>query len=263
MRLPIPLTERVKIELGYLLAAFQLLTRLPVPQRGGFEPNWIGRGTAYFPIVGLVIGAICAAVLLASASIWPAPIPALLAVIAGAAATGALHEDGLADTADGLGGADTPDTCLEIMKDSRIGTYGTLALIFATSLKVAALSALNPLDGALALILAHMSARVVPVLAASRMPYVGWKDRAKIGPITDQTPRRRALAVVLGIAPLLIVPLPVSLLALGLGTLAATGVLSRARHVLNGITGDVLGASEQAFEVGVLLGLAGGSALLG
>ena len=241
----------------YALTALQLLTRLPVKPLAGFEPGWVDRSAAYFPLAGLIVGGIAAAILLLAAGIWPVPIPALLAVLAAAAVTGALHEDGLADTVDGFGGGATPEQKLAVMKDSRLGTYGTIALIIGISLKVFALSALAPIDAAFALILAHMSARVVPVIAASWLPYVGDASAAKIPPLKP-TSGRMWCAVVLGVAPFLLIPLAPALLALGLGALAASGLLGRAKHALGGITGDVLGAAEQVFEVAVLLGLAAG-----
>ena len=244
-------------ESRYALTALQLLTRLPVRPMAGFEPAWIDRSTAYFPLAGLVVGVISAAILIAAAGIWPTPIPALLAVLAAIATTGALHEDGLADTADGLGGGKTPQERLAIMKDARLGTYGVVALVMAMALKVAALSALSPLEAAFALILAHMSARVVPVLAAGRLPYAGDASAAKIPPLKP-SPRRLWFAVILGLAPFLLITSAPALLALGLGALAAAGLLGKAKHALGGVTGDVLGAAEQVFEVAVLLGLAAG-----
>ena len=188
----------------YALTALQLLTRLPVQPLKGFEQAWVDRSTAYFPLAGLVVGVIVGAILLAAAAIWPAPVPALLAVVAGMAVTGALHEDGLADTVDGLGGGSTPEQRLGIMKDSRVGTYGALALIVAVALKVSALSMLAPIDAAVALILAHMSARVVPVLAAAYLPYVGDPATAKIPPLSS-TPQRRWCAVILGLLPFVLI----------------------------------------------------------
>ena len=241
----------------YALTALQLLTRLPVRPLAGFEAGWVDRSAAYFPLAGFIVGLVAAAVLILAAGIWPAPIPAVLAVVAGIAVTGALHEDGLADTVDGLGGGATPEQKLAIMKDSRLGTYGAIALIVALSLKVFALSALAPIDAAFALILAHMAARAVPVVAAAWLPYVGDASAAKVPPMKP-TPGRMWCAVVLGLAPFLLIPMAPALLALGLGALAASGLLGRAKHALGGVTGDVLGAAEQVFEVAVLLGLAAG-----
>src|SRR4051812_10900551 len=127
-------------EVGRLLAAIQFMTRLPLPAIA-FEPDWLARSAKYFPLVGILVGLISGAVLLVAAHLWPQPIPAILAVAAALVLTGALHEDGLVDTADSLG-ATTRERRLAIMKDSSIGAYGALALVVCLGLRVAALSAL-------------------------------------------------------------------------------------------------------------------------
>ncbi|MFX8554357.1 adenosylcobinamide-GDP ribazoletransferase, partial [Acinetobacter baumannii] len=91
------------------------LTRLPVPHLAGFEPDWLTRSAAYFPLAGLIVGAICGIVLSTASEIWGPAVAAVLAVAAGCAATGCFHEDGLADTADGLGGGQTAEQRLLIM----------------------------------------------------------------------------------------------------------------------------------------------------
>ena len=98
----------LRAEFGYFLGAVQFLTRLPVPHLDGFAPEWLDRGVKYFPLAGLLVGAICAAVLLAASTLWTGVLPALLAVAAGIAATGAFHEDGFGDFFDAMGGA-TPE----------------------------------------------------------------------------------------------------------------------------------------------------------
>lgn len=250
------LRDRLRQEGTYLLVAIQFLTRLPVPHLEGFEPRWLDRSAAYFPLVGLIVGLIAAFVLLGAALIWPEPIPAILAVAAGIAATGAFHEDGLADTADGLGGGQSRAQRLLIMKDSRIGTYGTVALVMALGLKVACLSALTPVAGALALLAAHAGGRIMPVIASALLPYGGDGDGAKVAPITPSS-RRLAFAVATGLMPFALIPLSPAALALGAGVITAAVLLAKAMHAIGGHTGDVLGAAEQAFETAVLLALAG------
>lgn len=250
------LAERVLWETRYALTAIQFLTRLTVPDLLGFEPVWLGRSAAYFPLAGLLVGAIAAAALALAATVWPSPVPAVLAVMAGVVATGAFHEDGLADTADGLGATGDRQRCLEIMKDSRVGTYGAMAVVGSVVTRVAALSVLPPPLAVTALLAAHTSARTVPVVVTALMPYAAEPARSRIGAIDGATPRRRLFAVLFGAAPFFAVPLPNALLAMALGSLAASVILWRAKRVLGGVTGDVLGASEQLFEMGVLLGLA-------
>ena len=240
-----------------LVVAFQFLTRLPIPRLRDFDPAWISRSARYFPLVGEVVGAISAGVFLGASMIWPAGVAALLAVAAGVLVTGGFHEDGLADTADGLGGGQDPTRRLEIMKDSRVGTYGVLALGLTLALKVAALASLGPLAGALALLAAHGAARGASVLAMRLLPYVGdpgsakWKP-ASTGPGVGEV----AIALVLAAWPLVFLSPVVAGAGLLLGAALALTPALAARRLIGGQTGDVLGAVEQMFELGFLLGVA-------
>ena len=243
-------------ETAYAIVAVQFLTRLPVPVLSGFEPSWMDKSIAYFPLVGSIVGAMSAIVWLAANQVWQPPIAAILAIAAGIAATGAFHEDGLADTADGLGGGLTREKRLLIMKDSRIGTYGTVVLVTALALKVASLAVMSPWAGAVALLAAHTCGRIVPVVASKLVPYAGVSEGAKIAPMIP-TDRRLAFAVTTGLVPALFIPFVPMLAALLVGVAASTWLLAKARKLIGGQTGDVLGAAEQVFEVAVLIVLAG------
>ncbi len=239
-------------QIRLLLVALQFLTRLPVPQVRGFTPDMISRSTRYYPVVGALVGGICALVLTGAAQVWDGILPALLAVAAGVLVTGAFHEDGLADTFDGLGGGTEPARRLEIMKDSRLGTFGALGLGLVLALKVAALAQVSPSLAAAGLLCAHAGGRTVAVLAMAALSPVG--QSAKWSP--DRLyPIEPVLAVVLGAAPLLLLGAQgAPALALGLA-LAALPALA-ARRLIGGYTGDILGAVEQMFELGFLLALA-------
>ena len=251
-----PRVGAVHQEWRYFLVALQFLTRIHVPALPGFEPLWLDRSAAYFPAVGLLVGAISALVLLVASLVWSAPICAVLAVAGGIALTGALHEDGLADTADGLGGGQTPEQRLAIMKDSRIGTYGACALVLVLLLKVACLGLMSPPEAAIALVVAHAGARVVPVVACARLRYVGDAEISKVPPPAPSR-QRVHVAMVIGLLPCLLLPLEPGLTAILVGTIASAGLLGKATRLIGGYTGDVLGASEQVFETAVLLVLAG------
>jgi adenosylcobinamide-GDP ribazoletransferase len=176
----------------------------------------------------------------------------MLAIAVGVLVTGAFHEDGLADTFDGLGGGTEPARRLEIMKDSRIGTFGALGLGLVLALKVAALAQLAPPLAALGLLCAHAGGRTAAVLAMAALAPVG--QSAKWSP-DRLRPIEPVLAVVLGAAPLVLLGAQAApALALGLA-LAVLPALA-ARRLIGGYTGDVLGAVEQMFELGVLLALA-------
>lgn len=244
-------------EIGLLICATQFLTRLPTPPLRDFQPDWITRSTRYFPLVGLMVGGLCGLVLLGASQAWSGFVPALLALAAGLLTTGGFHEDGLADAADGLGGGQTLDRRLEIMKDSRVGTYGVLALLVVLGTKAAVLASLPPLQAALALVLAHGLGRAFAVLAMAALPIVGGRDDVKYKPAPDGVrPQEALVAALIGLAPLLMVPPGAALAGLALAGGLALALALTARRLLGGYTGDVLGGIEQLAELGVLLGLA-------
>jgi adenosylcobinamide-GDP ribazoletransferase len=237
-------------QLKLFFCALQFLTRLPAPSFADFQPDWITRAARYYPLVGILVGTICAAVLLATG-----PLPALLAVAAGVLVTGGFHEDGLADTADGLGGGQTPARRLEIMKDSRVGTYGVLALGLVLAIKVAALATLPLTTAALALVAAHGAGRVAAVVVMVVGRHVSDRDDAKYKPAPDGVrPFELLIAAVLGLWPLALLGWS-GLVGAAVGSVLAAALALTARRLIGGYTGDVLGGVEQACEVGVVLGV--------
>jgi adenosylcobinamide-GDP ribazoletransferase len=214
----------------------------------------------YFPVVGIGVGLVSAIVLLLATRIWGPMVASLLAIAAGIAVTGALHEDGLADTADGLGGGWTVEKRLAIMKDSRIGTYGVIALVFGIALRVGALAELPVWAGAAALIAGHAAARVTPALVMKRLSYAGDTASMKVS-YADAPVSTSELQFALAVAACALLPLAfVSILSvisgLLLGATLAAALAAWARKLIGGYTGDVLGAVEQMFEIGFLLGVA-------
>lgn len=238
------------------LCALGLLTRIPVPPAADFEPGRLARASRYYPLVGQLVGLFSALVHLAAVQVLPTVVAALLAVAAATLITGALHEDGLADTADGLGGGRDRDQRLAIMKDSRIGTYGALALGLTTALKVAALAGLPPALVPAALVAAHGIARAADVIAMSSLPSAGAPGAGKLelsghAPMAFET----ALAVALAAWPLLFLPFAGWLLGLLAAACVAVLIALAARRLIGGWTGDVLGAVEQGVEALFLVGL--------
>ncbi len=248
-------------ELRLFFVALQFFTRLPVPRAVGFEPAWLNACARHFPLVGMVVGAIAAGVLWLAAWLFPMPVAVGLAMAASMWVTCAFHEDGLADTCDALGGHVNRERALEIMKDSRIGSYGAVGLLLVLGTKAAALSAL-PLNVAVpAWWLAHTVSRAAPVALIRWLPYAGDTDRSKARPLSQRV-SKASLAVALGWALLAVV-------ALGLGNPAWAGALLTSsvlvvlgtaacarwfQRRLGGITGDTLGALQQLTELLVLLG---------
>lgn len=257
--------QALRHELRLVFVALQFLTRLPAPRWVGYEPAWLNQSARHFPLIGAFVGALGAVVLVAASAWWPPAVAALLALAATLVATGAFHEDGLADTFDGLGGAVPRERALAIMKDSRIGTYGAAALALSLGLRVALLAALcaqQPLFAAMVFVLAQGWGRAAAVLLMARLPYAGDAEHAKAKPLATAVGPREwgvALAWALGLgAGAAAWGLPAARLAAALGAVGLVLLwMSRwLRTRLGGYTGDTLGAAEQLAELVVLLAFA-------
>jgi adenosylcobinamide-GDP ribazoletransferase len=251
-------------QLRLFFIALQFLTRVPVPAWVGWRADWMNDSARHFPAVGLVVGGFGAMVLWAAAHLWPAPVAVVLSMAATVWLTGAFHEDGLADTCDGLGGAVSRERALSIMKDSRIGSYGAVGLLLVLGLKAAALHALALRDlhvALLALPLVHALSRAVPV-ALLLLPYAGDAEHAKAKPMAQQV-SAGTLAVALGwcaaalAAALLLGWRERDVFVMVLAAAIATVLIARwLRGRLGGWTGDTLGAAQQGAEVAAYLALA-------
>ncbi|UPY37007.1 adenosylcobinamide-GDP ribazoletransferase [Sediminicoccus sp. KRV36] len=245
-------------EWAIFLLGVQFLTRVPVPASDVFTPERLTAATRYYPLIGALIGGVAAGVYALAALVWPPAVAVLLCIAAGIALTGAFHEDGLADMFDGVGGGLTRERALEIMKDSRIGTYGTVALLLALALKAAALAAMPAMTVVLALIGAHALSRFSAVLVIASSRYV--RDHGTAKPVADGVSRaslRIAGATALALLPALGWGLGVPALLLGLAGLCLGHLVMRRvfERKLGGYTGDCLGAVQQASELGFYLGL--------
>lgn len=250
----------IRHEARLFVCAVQFLTRIPTPQLVGFQPEWIQQSARYYPLVGQIVGGASALILYGAAQIWSPWIAALLAIGVGVALTGGFHEDGLADTADGLGGGLTRARRLEIMKDSRLGSYGALALGLTLALRVAALAMLvqaSPMLATVALLAAHGLGRAAAVGAMTVMPYGGDPGMAKEGRPDRASFVGLTVAVLIALWPLAFLPHAAGAAGVALGLLAGAVPAWLAWRLIGGRTGDVLGAVEQAFEVGFLLAVAG------
>src|SRR5574343_785967 len=150
----------IRRELEYFFGAVRFFTRLPVPDWVGHSAAALNRSARYFPAVGLLVGGIGALVYLATLQLWPPPVAVLLSMAATIYATGAFHEDGLSDTVDGLGGGWDKLHILEIMKDSRVGSYGVIATALALLGRYALLAGLDPAAVPLALLAGHALSRL-------------------------------------------------------------------------------------------------------
>lgn len=236
-----------------LKSAAIFFTRVPIRHDGALTLADLRRAWRVVPAVGALIGLGGGIAFAAAHALHLPPLAAgLLAVLATAALTGALHEDGLADTADGMGGGD-PERRIEIMRDSRIGAYGALALILSVALRAAALAAIaRPGPAILALVAAHAVSRAAIPAVMDRVPPA---TEAGLGAGAG-TPDRTSLAIAVGSA--LVLALIVLGPAGGVWALAAAAAASfaaaaLAQRLFRGYTGDVLGAVQQAAEIAVLL----------
>jgi adenosylcobinamide-GDP ribazoletransferase len=241
--------------------AVRFFTILPVRAAPGeMAPDWLTRCLKYSPLVGVGIGVACALVWLLANELWDSTIAALLAIAASIALTGALHEDGFADTFDGFGGGWSIEKRLTIMKDSRIGTYGALALGVGVALRIMALAVLSPWAGAAVLIAAHAAARAAPSFVMLKLSYSGDVAAMKV-PYIQSRPRADELLFVLVVTAAAAVPLAlISVISIAAGWICgaalAAALAAWSRRLIGGYTGDVLGAIEQMFEIGFLLGAA-------
>lgn len=256
----------------HYLLALQFFTRVPVTGRlaqwVGYSPAMLRASAAHYPGVGWLVGAVAAssfgiALMLlpdVSGAVW---LAAVLGTVATVLLTGAFHEDGLADTADGLGGGLTRERALDIMKDSRIGTYGTLALVLALLAKIAGLAMLaevSPRLTVLALLGAHVVSRLAPMFLIRFMDHVGDTARSKSKPLADQMGNAGLLAGVAWTTPALVLLFWGSPGFHWVGALAGAAVgLAVVQRLLwrrlQGFTGDGLGATQQVSELGFYLGL--------
>jgi adenosylcobinamide-GDP ribazoletransferase len=242
-------------EIRLLLTAVQYFTRIRVPAWVGHAQEQLAGAIRYFPVVGLIVGASGAATLWLAAQVLPAPLPAILATVVTVLMTGAIHEDGLADTCDGLVGGATRERALEIMKDPRIGAFGAIALLLSLLLKISALSLMTLWTAMIALFAAHAFSRFCAVLCSFAGRYVGSAERSRAAPVVTQVKRSDVLvAAVFGLPALAlcgrdaIVAVIVALVLLGL--------LSRwCVQRIGGYTGDTLGAAQQVTEIGFYVGL--------
>lgn len=248
-------TTKVTTEWQAFWLAIGFLTRIPMLARIEYSPQLMNQSSLYFPVVGLLLGAIYAAAYGLLAIAFSPLVSVLLVVLLHLWLTGAFHEDGLADSVDALGGGHTPAKRLEIMKDSRIGTYGTVALVLTLALKVALVLETTPVW--LALLVAPAIARLTPLLLMGNLPYVTNPAKSKSKSVADGFSRpRRLLAIGFTLALALIFSLWEPLLLVWC-VVATAGVALLWGCYLNsrlgGYTGDTLGASVVISELVLLL----------
>jgi adenosylcobinamide-GDP ribazoletransferase len=257
-------------QLKLVLVALQFFTRVPISPAlvawMDWTPEKLRASSRYFSLIGVGVG-VCAAFSFYFAHLlWNGWIAAILALAATALLTGAFHEDGFTDYWDAMGGGTSKEKTLAIMKDSRIGAYGTLAMVLITALKISALAGMQVELAFVALIAAHSVARGAACAVLYTLPYVRGDDTAKSKPLAQSMRRAElALALIIGAAPLFIAALwqaQWAWQALAAAAAVACTTVLMARHMqrrIGGFTGDALGAVEQTAEAAVLLAFAVGA----
>jgi len=242
------------VSIASLRAALSFLTVLPVANADGGPGARLGR--AYFPAIGALVGLGAGAVLVVVTALTAPLLGAAAAVATLCLLTGAIHLDGLGDSADGLLGRGDVARRLEVMRDPRLGAYGITAIVAVLLLEVAALAGMSPGRALVALVVAGAMSRYATLAVIAFVPYV----RADGLGVAAWEPRRRSLDLFVGTATVVLVALldwRHSLFAAGLVALTAWIVVSIARRRLRGATGDVCGATAELCQLAALLAFAG------
>ena len=241
-------------ELEYFFGALRFFTRLPVPAWVGHSSDALDRASRYFPAVGLVVGAIAALVFGLSSLFFPKTLAVLAAMATTIYITGAFHEDGWSDMVDGFGGGWKKAQILEIMKDSRIGSFGAVALVILLLAKFCALIELELAIIPVALIAGHTLSRFCATTLLRTLDYV--RDEGKAKPLATRIGwGELALAGATTLLALLLLPPTQALLGCVFATLATLWLARMFERRIGGYTGDCLGATQQLSEVAFYCGL--------
>jgi len=253
----------MKEEIKIFFTALMFYTRIPCPKDIDHSPEYINKATRYFPLIGWIVGLISFAVFWLSIFLFDINIAVIFSLIAGILVTGAFHEDGLADVFDGFGGGWTKTKILEIMKDSRVGAYGVIALIFLLALKYFSLSDLlskmncdNYLLIALIFISYHSLARLTAIIIVFTSQYSREDESSKAKPIAKAHSLKEIFgAYFFGLIPLLVLCIFQWQFCFVISPLFLLYFFSKRyfNKWIDGYTGDCLGAVEQTAECVCLL----------
>ncbi|MFT6592592.1 MAG: adenosylcobinamide-GDP ribazoletransferase [Zhongshania sp.] len=246
--------QKIQREWQVFLLAVGFLTRIPIPADPDFSDEKLNGASRYFPLVGLLVAGVAALVFVAAVAIFNNIVLAvLLSMVASILLTGAFHEDGFADSCDGFGGGWRAEDVLRIMKDSRIGTYGTVALVLVLGLKAATLSAM-PSTGVVvsALLWAHIMSRWLATSYLLDLHYVRGEGKSK--PLATTMPLSHWLWSGLPILLLLIFTgLPALFPLIVVLLIFRFAFAAYLRRRIGGYTGDALGAAQQVTEIIIYL----------
>ena len=247
-------------ELQVLFTAIIFYTTIPVPKSTGFTEENLNRATRYFPLVGILVGGSGALVFILVNQLLGIQPSVLCSLVIMVLLTGAFHEDGLADFCDGFGGGYTRDQILAIMKDSRIGTYGAIALVLLFLSKIVLISEIRSTFIPLVILTSHALSRLNPVILIFTSRYINQDQKSKSKPVGNKTSGRVLLiAAIFGLTPLLLLPVagvPILILIpalIGVQLLILLVFRYYVHKRIGGYSGDVLGALQQISEIGFYL----------
>jgi len=242
-------------QLHIFLNAIMFYTRIPVPKNLPYSDELLNRSTRYFPFIGWILGGIGAAVFCGLQFVFPPELAILLSMLVTIFVTGAFHEDGFADFCDGFGGGYTKEKILTIMKDSRIGTYGSVGLVGMLATKFMSLHSIDVATVPLILLGGHTLSRLMPILAIYSSEYSRDDATSKTKPIGKKGKSFDfVLALFFGLAFLAFLPLTFSLAILPVLVLTTFIFRRYITRKIGGYTGDCLGALQQIAEVEFYLG---------
>lgn len=245
----------VRREVFAFLGAIRFFTRIPISDAVPHSAEGLNHSARYFPAVGMLVGLLSATAFALSNLLYSESVCILIAMATSIYLTGAFHEDGLSDMADGLGGGWDKMRILEIMKDSRIGNYGAITIIFALLAKFVILNAFSTSWIPLLLISGHAFSRYCSVLIMAGMTYVREDALSKSKPLATQLSLNALLvASVFGLLPLLLLPVAASTISSIAGILITIWLGRKLQKWLGGYTGDCLGATQQLSELAFYLG---------
>jgi adenosylcobinamide-GDP ribazoletransferase len=237
-------------EIRIFFTSLMFFTRIPCPKWTDHSEEYLTKSSRYFSLVGIIVGGISALAYYLAAFVFPHPLALLLSIIAGIFATGAFHEDGLADVCDGFGGGWKKETILRIMKDSCVGTYGVIGLLAVLSLKCYALYLINPKLIPLMLIAGHALSRFTASTLLYTLDYVRDDNQSKARSAAQRMSARSLfLNAIFGLTPLFFFRSHYIFILLIPVFVTRWYLVRFFVKWIGGQTGDCLGATQQFCEV--------------
>ncbi len=248
----------MKKEIHIFFTALMFFTRIPCPKWVNHDPTYLRLSAKYFSLVGILVGSIGAFVFYVSSLLFSIEISLLLSMVSTIYTTGAFHEDGFADVCDGFGGGWTKDKILLIMKDSRLGTFGSVGLMLLLAIKFMALREINPGYIPIALIVGHSLSRFIATTLIYTHSYVRENDESKAKPAAKHISLSMVIiSGIFGILPVFLFQNPWIFLALIPMYVSKVFLGAKFKKWIGGQTGDCAGAVQQLSEVVFYLSIIG------